>query len=59
MYNPTMPEWPSLDASPIDSDYEDIRELFGAMREAADEHSDWLFLAADDPGHHHDPPREL
>jgi hypothetical protein len=46
-----------LDATPIATDYTNIRELFGAMRQAAEEHPEWVFLSADDPGHHHDPPR--
>jgi hypothetical protein len=45
-----------LDASPIDSDWDDmlamLRDIKGYVAKTGDK-----VLPADDPGHHHDPPR--
>jgi hypothetical protein len=50
---------PELDATPIDTDFDDIYAVFNDMRKFAEEHADenYVFLNADDPGLNHTPPR--
>jgi hypothetical protein len=46
-----------VDASPIDTDWEDIHDLWADMEKFAQEHQGHMFLCADDPGFNHEPPR--
>jgi hypothetical protein len=57
MVTKTTAEVLGLDDSPIETDYASIHELFENMRLVAEQHPDWVFRPADDPGYHHDPPR--
>ena len=46
-----------LDATPFDSDFDDIFKLFDAMRVFAKANPEHEFLPTDDPGANHETPR--
>lgn len=47
----------NFDATPLESDWEDLFAIFEDMRKFADSHVGWTFLCADDPGTNHTPQR--
>lgn len=49
--------YPNRDATPLDSDWDDIRKLFADMKCFGKEHPDHVFIPADDPGINYTPPR--
>jgi hypothetical protein len=53
----TLQQLLNLDASPLDTDWEDIHDLWDDMEKFGREHPGHMFLCADDPGCNHDPPR--
>ena len=46
----------SLDATPLDTDWSDIHDLWDDMEKFGREHPGHMFICADDPGCNHDPP---
>ena len=48
---------PELDRTPLDTDWDDVHELWEDVRRFARDNPDHRVLAADDPGCNHDPPR--
>jgi len=53
----TLQELQELDSSPIDTDCNDMHDLWDDMEKFAKDHPDpgYMFLCADDPGCNHDP----
>lgn len=47
-----------MDRTSLATDWGDIHLLLADMERFAGEHPDHVFLAADDPGYNHSPPRE-
>lgn len=47
----------NLDATPLDTDWSDIHDLWDDMSKFGREHPGHMFICADDPGCNHDPPR--
>ncbi len=43
------------DATPLETDWEDLRALFADMQAFAKEHPRHVFISADDPGIHYNP----
>ena len=45
------------DATPLDTDFDDLHKLFEDMKAFAKDHPKHIFIPADDPGFNHTPPR--
>jgi hypothetical protein len=54
---PTLQQLLNLDATPLDTDWDDIHDLWDDMEKFGQTHPGHMFICADDPGCNHDPPR--